>query len=85
MTNTVTEEEAKEKWCPFSMAVFGNGSSGNRDFSHGCDFNIPGHPIHRETRCLGSACMAWTWSEIVRQDADAGEIQTGYCGLARKS
>lgn len=66
---TLTEEEAKTKWCPFARFAFPNGSSANRD----------DHPRCQEhTRCIASACMAWR-----NEHGDwSGKEPRGFCGLA---
>jgi hypothetical protein len=78
------ESEAKEKWCPFSMAPMFIGQSGfgtgNRSFP------ADKHDEHFRPKCLGSACMAWRWNVV---DSSGPEIESlplkvhgGYCGLA---
>lgn len=53
----LAEEEAKTKWCP-EARILPNApgyGAGNR-------FAEDPHPIFMaETRCIGSACMAWRW------------------------
>ena len=44
----MTEEEAREKWCP--MARFTEDGFNNRDNSADSD-----------SRCIGSGCMWWGW------------------------
>ena len=46
-----TEEEAKEKWCPFAMEAGDGDGFGNR--------NYDGDPMNGT--CLGDDCMAWRW------------------------
>lgn len=63
----LTEEEAKTKWCPESrMLVDATGyGAGNR-------FTGQQHPhFVAQTRCIGSACMAWRWGGVAKQ---SGEI-----------
>jgi hypothetical protein len=67
MSMSRTEKDAAEKWCPFSR-VFINGNAGiNR-------FNNEHTPAGAE--CIGSACMAWTWT-----DHPGGSPPRGRCGL----
>lgn len=91
---TITEEEAKTKWCPAARCT-------------GTIDDIPvggnrvGDPwIHsrfvEQTKCIGSGCMAWRWCEehnidaMEHYEACAPGIPgtppkpVGYCGLAGK-
>ncbi len=77
----MTEDEAKTKWCPFvryKFAILSDASA----------FNRGGHERDAEnTRCIGSACMAWRWVEknVYNNQGDLiGERVTtyGHCGLA---
>lgn len=55
-----TESEAKTKWCPFARIGGGQGMDGaayNRIEHHGGDIS------HTAASCIGSACMAWRWSD----------------------
>ncbi len=90
----LTEEQAKEKWCPFARVVIGDEvarASGNRFTS--------GHYHNEAARCLGSGCMLWKWgpAEFLRLDANGNpdpdlsgpspwtypkeESGRGYCGF----
>ena len=76
----MTEDEAKTKWCPFSRQAApcdsqAAGTNGNR---WGADdpTSAAGY------RCIGSACMAWRWSQakdtegflaLVRERVKTGE------------
>lgn len=90
----MTENEAKEKWCPFGVSFDG----GNTTRSHMDGKALP--------RCIASACMAWRWAvrpvaarpaseRVVHRNTSTGtifiwetipEIEAvegdGYCGLA---
>jgi hypothetical protein len=68
---TMTEEEAKKKWCPQSRVGFPK-SSLNR-FSDG-DFP-------QSSNCIGSNCMAWRYFP---NNVPRDEKPHGYCGLAGK-
>jgi hypothetical protein len=64
----MTEEQARENWCPFAhvmltTSAFGGGVAANR---YGNDM------IPLKTRCIASRCMGWRWFV---KDKD------GYCGL----
>ena len=68
-----TEEEAKQKWCPFIR--FAQQSSG---------YMIPNRSDNMPdaTRCIGSACMAWRKYTAVVQPMGTPKADYGYCGLA---
>lgn len=63
----MTEEEAKTKWCPHAIASHTNPRQHNGEVW-----------LHN---CIGSACMAWRWSDetMTREASDSG-----FCGLAGK-
>lgn len=83
----MTEEEAKQCWCPFakmwSMADNGTASGGwNRH---------PSEPPTEDgkysgSNCIGSKCMVWRWEYDDYRATGGGLEQTdsGYCGLAAK-
>ena len=85
----LTEEQAREKWCPFSKSVAvgtrENGSpyqSGNRVRAHqGTSaigpISFPAQMNPETCRCIASDCMAWRWA--------MKSINEGYCGLAGKA
>ena len=53
--NTMTEDEAKKKWCPmYRVSVEPNGSADNRGNIDTVD----------NYRCLASFCMAWQWDGV---------------------
>lgn len=66
----LTEDEAKTKWCPFARMLLVDEINGtrhattpaisgfNRTGVQGCGSNSD----QAESRCVGSACMAWRWS-----------------------
>ena len=65
---TLTEEEAKTKWCPFAMAT--TADIGKKDISpivsnrihiFNAPKGFPSNPAHDGAMCIGSACMAWRW------------------------
>lgn len=62
----MTEEEAKTKWCFHFIASHTNPRQ--RDWAEGDEQR--GEPtgpfLHR---CIGSACMAWRWTEAKRSEA----------------
>jgi hypothetical protein len=75
----MTEDEARQKWCPFELggAIFAAGN--NTDKS--------------PKNCIGSACAMWRWNQgayrITPAAPDMVNIEfdnpgKGYCGLAGK-
>ena len=74
----LTEEQAKEKWCPWARQE-SSGGSFNRYRPQ--DGNIPPHCC-----CIASECMAWRVKElrnIAANSTDEAYGQArGYCGLA---
>lgn len=67
---TLTEEEAKTKWCPFASVTA-------RD-ANGCGTYWNGEPAFM---CIASACMAW---RPIPKSAENPYPPEGYCGLAGK-
>ena len=65
----VTEDEAKEKWCPFTRYI------GTVD---GSPKAISGDV----TCCIASDCMAWRWGH--KDTMPAADGLHGYCGLSGK-
>ena len=71
----VTDQEARQKWCPFAMAA---GSYEDKPAGTGITtFNRSdsGH-ADKNCMCLGSDCMAWRWHDE--------RNKTGFCGVARR-
>ena len=82
---TLTEEEAKTKWCPFArVGVSENVSShsANRTPLGGVD------GLNNANLCIGSDCMAWRpvvineMTEVVFAGTREGKPGAGFCGLA---
>jgi|LakMenEpi03Aug12_release.lakeMendotaPanAssembly.Ray.scaffolds.fasta_scaffold742957_2 hypothetical protein len=82
----MTEEDAKQKWCPFTRAMAASVSTSPNRL-------VDGAP-HRGSMCIASACMAWRWDTDAwtlafddkgpltrRKDYDEPQ---GYCGLASR-
>ena len=66
----VTEEEAKERWCPFARApgrMLGRRENGDSmDVVGFCPQNrgyATGVPLDN-CRCIASQCMAWRWQPL---------------------
>jgi hypothetical protein len=88
----LTEDEAKEKWCPFSRALYVSDDNDDEDaFAEERDpvhnrlvvegvsdqgFS-PDEDLDQGKTCLASRCMAWRW--VIRPE-DGQKL--GYCGLA---
>lgn len=62
----ITEEAAKEKWCPFARVPIPVWSVASNKTSEGS--------TKSGATCIGAYCMAWRWK-------GKGE-STGFCGLA---
>lgn len=79
MTITLTEAEAKTKWCPFARYVFNapHYASGNR---YGEDEAISAKEAAAACMCLASGCMAWRGDgvrlgkEIERRKIEPGSV-----------
>ncbi len=82
----MTEQEAKTKWCPFARV--GSEQSGLGSLNREAKYN----DAVAHARCIGSACMAWRWTERrtpAGQNPAGGSFNAygedrGYCGLAGK-
>jgi hypothetical protein len=82
----VTEEQAREKWCPF---VRFDNEGCNRHHVQAHRMLETGEQVARYSndnpvyaRCVASECMAWTWKSELDKSVP---LRTGYCGLAGKS
>ena len=86
---TMTESDAREKWCPFARGFHGDnraayGSHGDGpvedDYSKEMAANYP---------CITSDCMAWEWDadqqvgDYLPVNAGKLKMRRGYCGRAR--
>jgi hypothetical protein len=74
---TLTEEEAKTKWCPFVRHNLG------RDLPAA----YRGMHVTSDSKCIGSACMAWRDAgKDTRTNSYVGNysVDVGFCGLAGK-
>lgn len=93
----MTEQEARDKWCPMSRSFGPHGSSGNR--------NLDGS-VQKADHCLGTGCPMWRWMMALMQieahepregwehvygedreywlepPAEAMKRRRGFCGLA---
>jgi hypothetical protein len=75
MSNVLTEEDARWRWCPFARVTDAGDHVVNRDGTLG----KLGKP-EAGTYCVASDCMAWRWeiNEVGRRSSG----NRGYCGLA---
>lgn len=89
----MTEEEAKQKWCPMVRASIsqGDGNASNRDCHRP-------NEAPEYAQCIGSKCMMWTQikqlfdvthNSFVEKVEHTGweyemRFNGGYCGLAGK-
>lgn len=72
----MTEQEAKEKWCPMVRAAMG--VDDNNAANAGCK---PEERVLSYSLCVASACMMWRWIGEVGLCEGDHEGATGYCGL----
>ena len=93
--SAMTEDEAREKWCPHAVASH---TDPRRGFRGEAPTNLDGRErqVEKEFPCIASACMAWRWAggprkaDEVRPHMREGEtlgqaysrMCRGYCGLA---
>ncbi|WP_027178800.1 hypothetical protein [Maridesulfovibrio bastinii] len=80
----LTEEKAKEMWCPQARQTDEGSGAYNRDGNGAGD---------KDCRCIASDCMSWRWKDreteimVYRYKEDHPDMMrhyTGYCGLAGK-
>lgn len=74
---TMTENEAKTKWCPQVRAInedFENDQASNRteQAEAPSGWDCPAY------LCIASACMAWRW----KLNDHGHSMNLGWCGLA---
>jgi len=71
----MTEDEARNKWCP--MVRYGNEAGCNRNsMPNGCT-----SPVN----CIASDCACWVWDRdsafVNGKLQDNVKLNTGHCGL----
>lgn len=82
--NAMTEDEAKTKWCPFARypAVVA-------DPGANVGYPNPAVASNANSRCIGSACMAWcevdAMDERVLAEDDAMPADSGWRKTDRRS
>ncbi len=73
---SLTETEARNKWCPFVRIAAGTDTTGGTTINR----RVSAAGIDDYCKCIASDCMAWQW---VREPRNFGtEPDRGYCGLA---
>lgn len=73
----MTEEKAKEKWCPFARAASAIGPVAVNRME--TSLTKDGSIADPDCLCLGSECMAWRWDFT----GNTKSIDSGGCGLVR--
>jgi len=73
---TMTEEEARKKWCPFV-----------RNEPYGFNRTVLNEQDACVGKCVASECMAFRWAGWVNGEwgptqCSTGSVRVGYCGLA---
>ena len=78
--NTMTETEAREKWCPMARRL-----DADPEYSASAGINRmmdSHHLLPRQCMCIASKCMAWRWepasdhiSDIVRHETGKGWVE----------
>lgn len=80
----MTEDEAKEKWCPWARYETGQGRTANR-WRQSLPENEP-HALNPvPCRCIASACMAWRWTPITMTDEHIAAVKKAAIDLDDKS
>lgn len=88
----MTEDQAKEKWCPFARVPLTNVRNEIESGSPVVNRCTDGR-INSSVLCIGSACMAWRKAGQIgigpngeRRDLDLDGltrwVDEGFCGLA---
>ena len=68
----MTEEEAKNRWCPM-FQVSGINERGGSNNNRGGNF-------WGNSECIASECACWVWDYELWAD---GQEKTGHCGLTK--
>jgi len=73
----MTEDEAKEKWCPHVRLVVGEPTLG------ACNENRPSHTGYN---CIASGCMMWNWDRIYSHSRGkyCNSDSHGACGIKNR-
>lgn len=88
----MTEEQAKQKWCPFSRVAMVKREASrltyttpfNRimEFKTGKLDELPEPVVPFNSFCIGSKCMAWRWQVPFLPEEGKEQSTQGHCGLA---
>lgn len=92
----LTEEQARETWCPFAHAAAPSGVVNRVSAEMMALVRKPGNErdlayyegIQRDCNCLASGCQMWRWSDGPLTDEPPHvqrplkDQRRGYCGLA---
>lgn len=87
----LTEEEARERWCPHARAAFypphaeavESAAAINRATPDPAPkFDAYRDNVQMATRCLGALCMAWRWAALPRTVMAAGLTEAERAVLA---
>ena len=74
----MTEDEAREKWCPFVNLTTFSDHTGTQ-YIYDTRGNNDG--IYS---CIASECMAWVWDYVWDEDQPTKvSKQNGHCGLVK--
>jgi len=76
----MTEDEAKEKWCPHTVIAGGYNRLWSSDAEDG---TVRADRVDASANCIGSRCMSWRWRTLCDGQNEFPH-EDGYCGLAGK-
>jgi hypothetical protein len=83
----MTEQEAKQRWCPFARTVEytgGGGSQPRNRVADSRDMSVLASTL-LGVQCIGSQCMAWRKTKAPAElNTAMVEWRDGYCGLGGK-
>ncbi len=82
----LTEEQAREKWCPSAQVIMRPVEEihGQKVVMLDCISanRIEGGEAAHGTKCIASDCMAWRWGDPTNPRPEDRAQWGGYCGLA---
>ena len=71
---TYTEDDARRRWCPMYRISIACDALGNTKYESNRDIVTSDIDGNKQSRCIGSACMAWRWKNSASDH--------GFCGMA---